>query len=115
MNRRSDVHMADWLAKIKLHDTPSFDELSGPARFRVTIRVMRDPRVGSWMKWAVPMATIVYMMSPLNVIPDFQLVAGELDDLVVAALAMAGMMKLVPLIVPSAIVNEHIEALRNGS
>jgi uncharacterized membrane protein YkvA (DUF1232 family) len=107
--------MADWLSNVKLHDTPSFNELPGLARFRVTIRVMRDPRVGGWMKWVVPMVTILYMMSPVNLIPDFQLVAGELDDLFVASLAMAGMMKLVPLIVPAEIVDEHIEAFRNGS
>jgi uncharacterized membrane protein YkvA (DUF1232 family) len=107
--------MADWLSNVKLHETPSFDELQGLARFRVTIRIMRDPRVGGWMKWVVPIVTILYMMSPLNLIPDFQLVAGELDDLVVASLAMAGMMKLVPLIVPAEIVDEHIDAFRNGS
>jgi uncharacterized membrane protein YkvA (DUF1232 family) len=63
----------------------------------------------------VPIVTILYMTSPLNLIPDFQLVTGELDDLLVASLAMAGMMKLVPLIVPAEIVDEHIEAFRNGS
>ena len=107
--------MADWLSKIELHDTPSFDSLSGPARFRVTIRIMRDPRVGSWMKWVVPIVTILYIVSPVNVIPDFQLVTGELDDLLIAALAMAAMMKIVPLITPRAIVDEHINALMKES
>jgi uncharacterized membrane protein YkvA (DUF1232 family) len=107
--------VADWLSDLKLREAPSFDELSGVARFRVTIRVMRDPRVGGWMKWVVPAITILYMVSPLNLIPDFQLVAGELDDLFVAALAMAGMMKLVPLIVPTEIIDEHIDAFRKES
>jgi uncharacterized membrane protein YkvA (DUF1232 family) len=106
--------MSDWLSRVEIYDSPSFDELSGPARFRITINVMRDPRVGAWMKWVVPIATIVYMMSPANVIPDFQLVVGELDDVFVAAMVMAGMMKLTPLIVPTAILDEHIAALRKG-
>jgi uncharacterized membrane protein YkvA (DUF1232 family) len=103
--------MADWLSKIKINETPSIDSLSGPARFRVTIRIMRDPRVGSWMKWVVPIVTIIYMVSPMNLIPDFQLVTGELDDLLIAALAMAAMIKIVPLVTPAAIVDEHINAL----
>lgn len=105
--------MADWLSKIELPETPPYEELSGAARFRLTIRVMRDPRVGSWMKWVVPLVTILYMVSPANVIPDFQLVTGELDDLFVAAMAMAAMIKLVPLIVPREIIDEHIRALKN--
>jgi uncharacterized membrane protein YkvA (DUF1232 family) len=103
--------MADWLSKIKINETPSIDSLSGPSRFRVTIRIMRDPRVGSWMKWVVPIVTIIYMMSPMNMIPDFQLVTGELDDLLIASLAMAAMMKIVPLVTPAEIVDEHINAL----
>jgi uncharacterized membrane protein YkvA (DUF1232 family) len=103
--------MADWLSKIEINETPSIDSLSGPARFRVTIRIMRDPRAGSWMKWVVPIVTIIYMMSPMNVIPDFQLVTGELDDLLIASLAMAAMMKIVPMVTPVEIVDEHINAL----
>ena len=107
--------MADWLSKLKLNETPSIDELGGPARFRVTIRIMRDPRVGGWMKWVVPIITLMYMVSPMNVIPDFMLVTGELDDLLVAALAMAAMMKIVPLITPREIVVEHVEAMIKGT
>ncbi len=107
--------MADWLSKIKLNETPSIDSLGGPARFRVTVRIMRDPRVGAWMKWVVPFVTIFYMISPLNVIPDFMLVTGELDDLLVAALAMAAMMRLVPLITAREVVDEHVNAMIKGS
>ena len=107
--------MTDWLSKIEIHETPPIDSLSGLDRFRVTIRIMRDSRVGSWMKWVVPIVTILYMTSPVNMIPDLQLVTGELDDLLIASLAMAAMMKIVPLIVPSAIVNEHINALKEKS
>lgn len=106
--------MADWLSEIELHETPPVENVSGLARFRLTIRVMRDPRVGGWMKWVVPLATIVYMVSPLNILPDFQLGAGQVDDLLIASLAMAGMMKIVPFIVPRSILNEHIEAIHAG-
>ncbi len=107
--------MSDWLSKIEIHETPPIDSLSGLNRFRVTIRIMRDPRVGSWMKWIVPIVTIMYMSSPVNMIPDLQLVTGELDDLLIASLAMAAMMKIVPWIVPAAIVDEHIDAINAGS
>lgn len=104
--------MADWLSNVRLDDAPPFHELTGFERFRVAISVMRDDRVGGWMKWVVPVATIVYMVSPANVIPDLQPVVGELDDLFVAALVMAGMMRLIPLIVPTSILNEHIAGVR---
>ena len=107
--------MADWLSKIKLSETPSIDALGGPARFRVTIRIMRDPRVGAWMKWVVPIITIFYIVSPMNVIPDFMPVTGELDDLLVAALAMAAMMKIVPLVTPREIVDQHVAAMIKGT
>ncbi len=107
--------MADWLSKIEVRETPPIDSLSGPVRFRVTIRIMRDPRAGAWMKWVVPIITLLYMMSPVNAMPDFQLVTGQLDDLLVAALAMAAMIRIVPLVTLSAIVDEHIEALLKES
>ena len=103
--------MADWLSKVHLRETPSIDSLAGAAWLRVTIGILRDSRAGAWMSWVVPIVAILYMMSPLNMLPDFQFPTGELEDLLVASLAMAAMMRIVPLVAPSAIVDEHVARL----
>lgn len=50
-------------------------------------RVVRDPRVGRWQKLAAG-AAVVYLASPIDVIPDMLPVVGRLDDLVIARQAL---------------------------
>ena len=55
----------------------------------------RDPRV-PWHAKAVAAATAAYAISPIDLIPDFIPVLGQLDDLVVVPLGLALAIRLIP-------------------
>lgn len=71
-------------------------------QFMVTWRLVRDPRVPLWMK-VIPFLGIAYVLSPLDIIPDFIIGIGQLDDLVV----ILATMRLFEGIVPAYLVQEH--------
>ena len=50
-------------------------------------RLLADPRVEWWRK-AVLVAAIVYLASPIDIVPDFIPIAGQVDDLIIVALAL---------------------------
>jgi uncharacterized membrane protein YkvA (DUF1232 family) len=50
-------------------------------------RLLADPRVEWWRK-AVLVGAIVYLASPIDIIPDFIPVAGQIDDVIIVALAL---------------------------
>jgi len=50
-------------------------------------RLLSDPRVSRWRKLAVA-AAVAYLLMPIDLVPDFIPVAGQLDDAIVAALAL---------------------------
>jgi uncharacterized membrane protein YkvA (DUF1232 family) len=50
-------------------------------------RLLGDPRVEWWRK-AVLIAAIVYLASPIDIVPDFIPIAGQVDDVIVMALAL---------------------------
>ena len=50
-------------------------------------RLLTDPRVEWWRK-ALLVAVIVYLASPIDLVPDFIPVAGQLDDAVLVILAV---------------------------
>ena len=54
-------------------------------------RLVRDPRVPARNKATLLLAA-AYLMSPIDLIPDFVPGLGQLDDLVVAALALNQML-----------------------
>lgn len=58
-------------------------------------RLRRDPRVPHRAKIAVLVAR-VWVASPIDLIPDFVLVIGPLDDVVVVALALRHTARQVP-------------------
>jgi len=68
----------------------------------LTWKLMFDKRVPVWMK-AVVIGPILYAISPIDIIPDFILGLGQLDDL---GLILAGM-RLFEELVPEYIVAEH--------
>lgn len=72
----------------------------------LTWRLMLDRRVPFWTKLAV-ILPILYVISPLDFIPDVILGLGQLDDI---GLILAGM-RLFETIVPEYIVQEHRQAL----
>lgn len=49
--------------------------------------LIRDPRIPFWAKAAIPAMAAVYVISPVDLIPDFLVGAGQLDDIGVMLLA----------------------------
>jgi uncharacterized membrane protein YkvA (DUF1232 family) len=58
-----------------------------PRIVQLLYRLMRDPRVNRADKLLVG-ALIAYIASPLDIVPDFIPVAGQVDDLFAAALVL---------------------------
>ena len=74
---------------------------------RLAFRLFNDPRVPSWVKYGIPLLVVLYLVMPLDVLPDFIPILGQLDDIGVVVLGMSLMAKLAP----SYVVDEHRRAL----
>ena len=66
-----------------------------PACVTTARRLRRDPRVPRRVKLAVGIAA-VWVLSPIDLIPEFLPVIGPLDDIVVVALALRYAARRVP-------------------
>ena len=62
----------------------------------------RDPRV-AWPAKLLVAAIVAYVLSPIDLIPDFIPVLGYVDDLLIVPLGISLALKLIP----KAIVDEH--------
>ncbi len=49
--------------------------------------LLRDPKIPFWAKAAIPALAAVYVISPIDLIPDFILGVGQIDDIGVILLA----------------------------
>jgi uncharacterized membrane protein YkvA (DUF1232 family) len=74
-------------------------------RLRLGWRLLRDPRIPTWPKLLVPLA-VLYVISPIDIIPDFLLVLGQVDDISVIGLTLAVIAMLVRWS-PQDVVAEH--------
>jgi uncharacterized membrane protein YkvA (DUF1232 family) len=72
-----------------MSDSPSIrDHLAGIPRYlRLLVRLMRDSRVSKVDK-AMLAGAVAYALAPVDLIPDFIPVLGQLDDLFFLALAI---------------------------
>jgi len=81
----------------------------GKLRFREKISfvrdVMRDRRVPWWSK-LIAGALVLYLASPIDLIPDFIPVLGHLDDLAIAIIAGGLLLRSVP----REVIEEHLAA-----
>ncbi len=74
---------------------------------RLVWRLLRDGRVSGWVK-LLPVAGILYLLSPVDLLPDITLPGlGEMDDLAVILLALKAFIDLSP----PGVVREHLETL----
>lgn len=80
------------------------------SRLRLGWRLLRDPRVPAWPKLVAPIVTLLYVVSPVDVLPDFIPVLGQLDDLGVVAIALA-VISMLAQWSPPAIVEQHMASL----
>lgn len=74
---------------------------------RLVLRLMQDARVPTWIKVVIPVFVAIYFFSPIDLIPDFLIGPGQLDDLGVILLGMS----LIVRFSPKYIVDEHRRAL----
>lgn len=78
---------------------------------RLTWRLYRDPRVSTLLKVMLPAIAVLYLLSPIDLIPDFLLGLGQIDDLGILTVAVLVISKLMPRLVPEPIVAEHRSAM----
>ena len=50
-------------------------------RGKLVWRLMQDQRVPTWIRIGIPAVVFLYFISPVDIIPDFILGLGQLDDL----------------------------------
>jgi uncharacterized membrane protein YkvA (DUF1232 family) len=78
---------------------------------RLSWRLARDSRVAPLLKMFVPIAVLVYVVSPIDLIPDFLLGLGKMDDLGILGVALLLAVRLLPRLAPAEILDEHLSAL----
>jgi len=84
-------------------------QLRSRDRIRAVRAIAVDPRL-PWAARAIPVVLVAYLAMPFDVVPDFIPLLGQLDDLVVIALALWLLVRLVPL----ELVEEHLRPSENG-
>jgi uncharacterized membrane protein YkvA (DUF1232 family) len=93
--------------KVLRSDERSLVRRIGKLRFRDKISfvrdVMRDRRVPWWSK-LIAGALVIYLASPIDLIPDFIPVLGQLDDLAMALIAGGVLLRSVP----REVIEEHL-------
>ena len=93
--------------KVMRSDERALMRRIGKLRFRDKLAfgrdLMRDPRV-PWPAKIVAAAVVVYVASPIDLIPDFIPVLGHVDDLLVALIGGALLLRSVP----RHVVEEHL-------
>lgn len=96
----------------KSESDPNFEKTAGflgglVRQARLGWRLLKDRRVPGWVK-VIPVAGLIYLLSPIDLLPDVLLPGlGEIDDIALLLIAL----KLFIDFSPPALVNEHLEAL----
>jgi uncharacterized membrane protein YkvA (DUF1232 family) len=78
------------------------------AKLSLVRRLFRDRRVPWWAKALLP-ALALYLVMPIDLIPDFIPVVGYLDDLVVVLLVASILFRAVP----RDVIDENVKALES--
>ncbi len=80
-------------------------------RVKLILRLVGDKRINPWLK-LIPIAGLVYLVSPIDLIPDIAFpIIGELDDAAVLWITNYLFVELCP----PEIVSEHLKALNVGT
>ena len=78
-------------------------------RLRLVWLLFKDGRVPLWVKSVLP-ASLLYLISPVDFVPDVILGLGQLDDLGVILVGMALFVKLCP----QDVVQDYLDQLEYG-
>ena len=87
---------------------PDLSSLSWPQRARFIWRISRDKRLPVIVR-AVVWLPAIYIVSPIDLIPDFVPVLGRLDDALVYSIVADLLVRLTP----ATILQEHMAAVRD--
>lgn len=93
------------------------DQLLQPGmldQIRLGWRLLRDPRV-PWIKNAIPAFAALYLISPIDPIPDFLIGLGQVDDLGILIALTIATIRWLPRLAPEAVVAEHLATMRGQS
>ena len=77
-----------WLTRARVFRTLLSD-------IHLAIRLLREPLVPTYLK-VVPFAAVAYILSPLDFIPDFIPIVGQLDDIGFLILGLKLFLRLCP-------------------
>jgi uncharacterized membrane protein YkvA (DUF1232 family) len=80
------------------------------AKLSLFWQLTKDGRVPWWAKTILP-GLALYLAMPIDLIPDFIPVLGHLDDLLMALVAVALLLRAVP----TQVTEEHLTLLERGS
>jgi uncharacterized membrane protein YkvA (DUF1232 family) len=94
------VRAGSWLLRPWLLKTLLVD-------LRVATRLLREPAVPAAAKAVIPLG-LLYLVSPIDVLPDFLPILGQLDDLALAYVALRLFLRLCP---PAAVAFHRAAAL----
>lgn len=81
-----------------------------PSFIKLYSRLYRDPRVGSVAR-AVLVFTVLYVLSPIDLICNFLVPFGLIDDIIVAVVGLKTFIRLCP----KRVVAEHVEIIDQGA
>lgn len=93
------------------------DELLQPGmvdQIRLSWRLLRDPRV-PWVKNVIPALAALYVLSPIDPIPDFLIGIGQMDDLGVLIALTIATVRWLPRLAPDHVVAEHWATMHQRS
>ena len=82
-------------------------------QLRLGWRLLRDERVPA-LKFALPALLALYVMSPIDPIPDFLLGLGQIDDLGVVVAGVLLLARVMPRLAPGHVVDEHVRSMGVG-
>jgi uncharacterized membrane protein YkvA (DUF1232 family) len=83
-------------------------------QLRLSWRLIRDERVSA-LKYAIPALLALYVLSPIDPIPDFLVGIGQMDDLGVVVAGILLFARIVPRLAPEHIVDEHLRSMGGAS
>ena len=73
---------------------------------RLVFSLLGDGRVPIWLK-TLPLGALVYLISPIDLVPDAILLLGQLDDIAVVALGLKVFIEMAP----RNVVDEHMRKI----
>jgi uncharacterized membrane protein YkvA (DUF1232 family) len=82
-------------------------------QLRLSWRLLRDERVSA-LKFALPTFLALYVVSPIDPIPDFLLGVGQVDDLGIVIAGVLLIARIIPRLAPGNVVDEHLRNMGLG-